>query len=79
MSKLTPGMKVADALTLLLDGPKTGAQIAEAIDEITPYVARMMARQRHLGRVTNLRVGTNKALYEITPSGRAALNQAGEG
>ncbi len=65
-------------LRALAEGPKTGRELAEILDEITPYVARTMASLRHRsGFVVNLRRG-NRALYSITNAGRQALQEGPE-
>lgn len=62
-------------LTSLSDGPKSGAELAEVLDDITPCVARTMANLRiRSGFVRNRNAGHGgKALYELTDAGRAAL------
>lgn len=58
--------KVQQLLDALRDGPKTGAQLAEVIDDITPYVSRTMAKLRDRGLAHNLRAGMGgRALYAL--------------
>ena len=67
-------------LMALSDGPKSGAELAEVLDDITPCVARTMANLRHRsGFVQNRYAGTGrKALYELSDAGRAALTAGGQ-
>lgn len=57
--------KTAMILSALRDGPKTGAVLAEVVDDITPYIARTMAKLRVKGLVENLRPGRRLALYAL--------------
>lgn len=71
MEKLTKRRRI---LLLLAESPKTAFEIAEAVDDITPCVARSMAAYRHEGAVRNLNPGNGRvALYAITEAGRTAL------
>ena len=68
-------------LNALIEGPKSGRELAELLDEITARVARTMANLRtRSGFVRNLREGLGgPALYDITPAGRAAISPTREG
>ncbi len=63
-------------LSALASGPKTNAELVEVIDEIPQYVSRTMAKLRERGLALNRNAGQKKALYEITPLGRALLERA---
>lgn len=67
----TQQWRLLDALS---QGPKTNAELCDVINEIGVLLARTMAKLIKDGLAVNRMRGRAKALYAITPAGRAVLD-----